>query len=287
MTANHGPNRDDSLTPTPRDEGYTGDLGVVAIATTEQVAGRFWPEAGTVYFPALDRGATRGGTKGGKRPKLDRVPSPSSAERRMRKLKAARLLVRRGHRTPAGVRTSIWMLSKAAFRREARDMGRPDDTYPGWPKGKLQHELDTNDVYFGLAGELDSILEGVCYGPEPAWEWRNERRSYERYSVSWEARPRYHQPDAEVLFCGRLFIVERQTERAREPSETIAKKVEDHNHRAAHIGAKETAQIVFACDAQRDINHALDAAEDSDLPVVAASVAEVVSHLTDEAIKLS
>ncbi len=111
MTANHGPNRDDSLTPTPRDEGYTGDLGVVAIATTEQVAGRFWPEAGTVYFPALDRGATRGGTKGGKRPKLDRVPSPSSAERRMRKLKAARLLVRRGHRTPAGVRTSIWMLS--------------------------------------------------------------------------------------------------------------------------------------------------------------------------------
>ena len=35
MTANHGPNRDDSLTPTPRDEGYTGDLGVVTIATTE------------------------------------------------------------------------------------------------------------------------------------------------------------------------------------------------------------------------------------------------------------
>ena len=205
----------------------------------------------------------------------------------MRRLKAARLLVRRGHRTPAGGRTSIWMLSKAAFRREARDMGRHDDTYPGWPKGKLQHELDTNDVYFGLAGELDSILEGVCYGPDPVWEWRNERRAYERYSVSWEPRPRYHQPDAEVLFCGRLFILERQTERAKEPFETIAKKVRDHNHRAAHLGAKETTQIVFACDTTRDVKHALEAAEDSDLPVVAASVVEAVSHLTDEAIKLS
>lgn len=127
----------------------------------------------------------------------------------------------------------------------------------------------------------------VCYGFDPAWEWRNESRSYERYSVSWKPRPRYHQPDAEVLFCGRLFIVERQTERAKETSEAIAKKVHDHNHRAAHLGVKETAQIVFACDTLRDTNHALKAAEDSDLPVVAAPVAEVVSPLTDEALKHS
>ena len=284
MKNNHGPHRDDSFTPTPRDEGLSGDLGVASIAFTEQIAGRFWPEVGTVYFPSLERGAAEAEKKGGKRPIQHRTPSPTSAERRLRMLKAARLLVRRGHRTPAGGRTSIWMLSKAAFRREARDMGRPDDTYPGWPKGKLQHELDTNEIYFQLAGDLDAVFEGVCYGPDPVWEWRNERRAYERYGLSWETRPRYHQPDAEVLFLGRLFILERQTERAKEPFETIAKKVEAHNHRAAYLGAKGTAQIVFACDRLGDINNALKTARDSDVPVVAAPVSEVVSHLTDEAL---
>jgi hypothetical protein len=286
MATNHGSNRDDGITPTPRDEGVFGDLGIVDIADTAQVAGRFWPEAKTVYFPAINPGEAERGKKGGKRPTLGMVPSPPSAERRLRRLKAARLLVRRGHRNSLG-RTSIWMLSKGAFRREVRDMGRPDDTYPGWPKSRVQHFLDTNDLYFQLAGELDTILEGVCHGPYPVWEWRNERRAYERYSVSWEPRPRYHQPDAEVLFCGQLFIVERQTERSREPSEVIAKKVQDHNSRAEYLGKKEATQILFACDTQRDTNHALRAAEDSDLPVVAASVAEVVSHLTDEALRLS
>lgn len=289
MTIYHTSNRDDQITPTPRDEGVFGDLGVVDILGTDQVAGRFCPETGRVYFPALNPAGADPSKKGGKRDEehvLARTPSTGSAERRLRRLKAARLLVRRGHPTPEG-RTSIWMLSKAAFRREARDMGLHDATYPGWPKSRVQHLLDTNDLYVGLAGELDAVLEGVCYGSEPVWEWRNERRSYERYSVSWEPRPRYHQPDAEVLFCGRLFIVERQAERARKPFEAIAKKVQDHNHRAAHLGVKETAQIVFACDTLRDTNHALKAAEDSDLSVVAAPVAEVVSHLTDEALKHS
>jgi hypothetical protein len=77
------------------------------------------------------------------------------------------------------------------------------------------------------------------------------------------------------------------TERSRGPSEVIAKKVQDHNSRAEYLGKKEATQILFACDTQRDTNHALRAAEDSDLPVVAASVAEVVSHLTDEALRLS
>lgn len=290
MTINHTSNRHDGITPTPRDEGVFGDLGVVDILGTHQVAARFCPEAGRVYFPALDPSGTDPSKKGGRRDDdhvMPRTPSPGSAERRLRRLKAARLLVRRGHRTPGGERTSIWMLSKTSFRREARDMGRHDDTYPGWPKSRVQHLLDTNDLYVGLAGELDAVLEGVCYGPDPAWEWRNERRAYQRYSVSWEPRPRYHQPDAEVLFCGRLFIVERQTGRARETEEAIAKKVQDHNHRAAHVGAKETAQIVFACDTFRDTNHALKAAEDSDLPVVAASVQDVVSHLTDLALEHS
>ena len=290
MTINRTSGRDDGITPTPRDEGFTGDLGVVSIATTEQIAARYCPQLGRVYFPALNPDRADPSKKGGRRDEddfLPDTPSPASAERRMRRLKAARLLVRRGHRRPGGERTSIWMLSKVAFRREARDMGLHDATYPGWPKGKLQHFLDTNDLYFQLAGELDAVLEGVCYGPDPAWEWRNERRSYERYTVSWEPKPRYHQPDAEVLFCGRLFIVERQTARAKETEEAIAKKVQDHNHRAAHIDAKDTAQIVFACDTPRDVNHALKAGQDSDVPVVAASVAEVVSHLTDQALEHS
>jgi hypothetical protein len=290
LTINHTSSRDDGITPTPRDEGLLGDLGVADLLETFQVASRFCPQMGRVYFPALDPAGADPLKKGGKRDEdsvKPRTPSVGSAERRMRRLKAARLLLRRGHRTPGGERTSIWMLSKAAFRREVRDMGLHDATYPGWPKSRVQHLLDTNDLYVGLAGELDAVLEGVCYGSEPVWEWRNESRAYDRYSVSWESRPRYHQPDAEVLFCGRLFIVERQTVRAKETETAIAKKVRDHNHRAAHIGAKETAQIVFACDTLRDTNHALKAAEDSDLPVVAASVAEVVSYLTDEALKHS
>ena len=165
-------------------------------------------------------------------------------------------------------------------------MGRPDDAYPGWPK-RVQHLLDTNDVYFQLAGELDTILRGTCHGPDPVWEWRNEARAYERYSVSWEPQPRYHQPDAEILFCGRLYILERQTERSKETQEAIAKKVRDHNARAEYIGAKERTQIVFACDTSRDIGYAQKAAEDSDLPVVISSVEEVVSHLTDEALRHS
>lgn len=290
MTINHRANKDDQITPTPRDERCFGDLGVSDILETRQLAGRFCPETGRVYFPAMDPARADPSKKGGKRDEehfLPREPSAASAERRLRRLKAARLLVRRGHRTPAGERTSIWMLSKASFRREARDMGLHDATYPGWPKSRVQHFLDTNDLYVGLAGELDAVLEGVCYGADPVWEWRNERRAYERYSVSWEPKPRYHQPDAEVLFCGRLFIVERQTERAKETEEAIAKKVQDHNHRASHIGAKETAQIVFACDTLRDSNHAQKVGQNSDVPVVAASVAEVVSHLTDQALEHS
>ena len=288
MTANHGPNRDDSFTPMPRDEGISGDLGVAEVGTTEQIAARYCPETGTVYFPAVNPAKADPLRKGGRRDDehvLPMEPSPASAERRLRKLKSVRVLGRRGHTTSTG-RTSIWMLSKAAFRREAKYMGRPDDNYPGWPK-RVQHLLDTNDVYFQLAGELDTILKGTCHGPDPVWEWRNEARAYERYSVSWEPRPRYHQPDAEILFCGNVFILERQTERSKKPAEIIAKKVLDHNARADYLDAKEQAKIIFACDTQRDVDNALRAGDDSDLPVVAASVEEVVSYLTDEALRLS
>ena len=54
MTANHGQNKDDSFTPTFRDESASSDLGVVALSSTEQIAARYWPETGTVYFPAID-----------------------------------------------------------------------------------------------------------------------------------------------------------------------------------------------------------------------------------------
>ena len=288
MTANHGPSRDDSFTPTLRDESVSSDLAVIDLGSTEQISARYWPETGTVYFPAIDPAKTDPSKQGGQRGNghiLPREPSPTSAYQRFRKLKAAKILVRRGHSTSRG-RTSIWMLSKTAFRREAKDMGRPEDAYPGWPK-RVQHLLDTNDVYFQLAGELDTILKGTCHGPDPVWEWRNEARAYDRYSVSWETRPRYHQPDAEILFCGKLFILERQTERARETAEAMTKKVRDHNARAEYLNAKEEAQIAFACDTLRDIGYAQKAAEDSDLPVIADSVEEVVSHLTGEALRYS
>lgn len=287
MTEENDKKRYDPLTPTERDEALSSDLANVRVAITEHIAGRFWPASGTVYFPAADPAKTGLSKKGGRLDKnhvLARVPSVGSAERRLRKLKGEKILLRRRHRTKFGA-TGLWMLSKGAFRREVRDLGRHEEPYPGWPKHRLQHLLDTNDVYFQLASELDAIL-GPCHGLDPAWQWLDERRAYERYSVSWETRPRYHQPDAEIRFLGRVFILERQTERARETQEAMRDKVQRHEARAEYLGIGDRTQILFACDTLRDIGYAQKAGEECGLPVIAGSVEEVVSYLADEALRI-
>jgi hypothetical protein len=173
------------------------------------------------------------------------------------------------------------MLAKGAFRREAEDLRRYGETYPGWPKGRVPHLLDTNDLYVRVAGELDAIL-----GPHPAWEWRDERRAHDEYRIGGSTVK--HQPDAEVrLATGHVFFVERQTERARETAGAIREKVARHAARADHLGKRGEARILFACDTGRDVGYALDAARSSGLPVFAGCVDEAASYLADEALRLS
>lgn len=281
-----------AFTPTARDEAIFTDLYFARILVTEQIAARFWPRAGSVYFPSLDRASADPGLKGGKRDGsrlLPMSPSVSSALRRLQKLREEQLLVSRDHTRPGGKPTRMWMLSKAAFRREAKGLGHHDEPYPGWPKkradgspGKLDHLLDTNDLYVAVAGELDDVL-----GPHPAWEWREERLASENYKRSWESKTRRHQPDAEVDFRGRLFFVERQTRRAKETYEAIAEKVEAHARRADFVGARASAKIVFACDEKRDVGYALEAARAGGPPLFAGTVDEAAVALAEEAQELS
>jgi hypothetical protein len=292
--------RQRSFTPTRRDEALFGDLYNVRIAHTAQLAGRFWPEAGTVYFPAIDPTAKDPDKQGGRRGQvLPRVPSPESCARRLRTLRANRALVSRNHPDP-GISSTIWMLSRTFFRREADDLKLYGEPYPGWLKARTQHLLDTNDLYFALAGDLDAIL-GPGHGPRASWRWLDERRAYDRYEVleGGGLKTRYHQPDAEVRFGDRLFIIERQTRRARETAEALRKKVLDHRARATYeLVAREGRNepplrpcIVFACDTERDLRYAREAADevgdDALLEVFIGTVEEAASYVADEALRLS
>lgn len=282
MTEQNRNRRNRPFTPTPRDEAIFRDLYFARILTTEQIAERFWPGANSVYFPAIDRDRTDTFRKGGKRDKRclqPRVASPGAALRRLQTLREHRLIVSRAHRRPDGSRTQIWMLSRGSFRREAEDLDRYDEAYPGWPKGKVQHFLDANDLYVQLAGELDAIL-----GPYPSWEWRDERRSHAEYKSG--GRTRKHLPDAEVRFPGRVFFVERQTPRARKTEEKIREKVMGHEARADYTDERQKARILFACDAGRDLDNARKAALENGLPLFVGTVEEAASHLADEALML-
>jgi hypothetical protein len=279
------------FSPTRRDDHLCGTLYAVEQATTEQLAGRWWPEVGSVYFPSLEAAASKPGDRGGPRDDLDRVrPSAESCARRLRILRSNRFLVSREHEG-----RMIWMLSRSAFRREADDLRRYDEAYPGWLKGRTQHLLDTNDLYFEIAGELDEVLGGGA-GPEPSWTWLSERRAFDRYPAAGgpaARRIRVHMPDAEILFAGRLFIVERQTRRARETRAAMREKLERHRDRAAHLAARARHGegrslrpcVLFACDDRRDARYALEEAET--LPgcpeTFAGSVEAAAAHVVEAA----
>ena len=210
---------------TARDESILRDLYFTRFLSREQIAARFWPEGRSVYFPASDPGRT---ARGGKRYPMPRVPSPASAERRLRSLVDRRYLVRPLEHEGA----ILYLLSKAAFRREAEDVYRQDERYRTWPKSRIPHYLDTNDVYVALAGELDAILGG----PYPNWEWRDEARSHLDYKYGGEDHK--HQPDAEIHFADRVFFVERQTRRSREPRATFDDKMASYATHLDYLDAR-------------------------------------------------
>lgn len=258
---------------TDRDEAVLRDLYFTRILSREQIAARFWPEGRSVYFPASDPGQTR---RGGRRYPMPRVPSPASAERRMRSLITRNYLVDpREHKG-----TLLYLLSKSAFRREAEDLYRDDERYRTWPKSRLPHYLDTNDVYVALAGELDAILGG----PYPNWEWRDEARAHLEYKYAGKGHK--HQPDAEIHFAGHVFFLERQTRRSKEPRATFDKKLAAYATHLDYLDTNDTAQILFACDTERDMNHAREAAHKSGVPTFVGDVSEAVDHVAQLALGL-
>lgn len=258
---------------TNRDEAVLRDLYFTRILSQEQVAARFWPEARSVYFPASDPART---ARGGKRYPMPRVPSPQSAERRLRSLVAHNHLV--PPREHDGV--LLYLLSKSAFRREAEDLYRDDERYRTWPKSRIPHYLDTNDVYIALAGELDAILGG----PYPNWEWRDEARAHIEYKYAGEHHK--HQPDAEIHFAEQVFFVERQTRRSREPRPTFDDKMAGYATHIDYLNMDGRAQVLFACDTERDMNHAREAADAYGVPTFVGDVAEVVDHVSQAALSL-
>ncbi|MGF1471732.1 MAG: hypothetical protein ACFB50_08335 [Rubrobacteraceae bacterium] len=229
MTETQRRKRHRSFTPTERDTRLCQDAYCIRLFSTEQIAERFCSETRSVYFPAIDHAKVDPLKRGGRRPVLHTVPSRTAAGERLKILRRNGLFTSREHRTPDGQMTNVWMLSKSEFRAQAEYRGIDfEERYPGWPTGRIQHTLDTNDLYIEIAGELDTILKGACHGRSPAWLWRDERRAYDRYTLSWDPRPKTHLPDAEVLFLGRLFVIERQTDRARETGKSIRDKVFGH-----------------------------------------------------------
>lgn len=287
MTEFQRKKRHRSFTPTDRDVRLCQDAYCMRLFSTEQIAARFCAETESVYFPAINRAEADPLKQGGRRPVLSRMPSREAAGERLKILRRNGFFVSREHRKPGGQKTNVWMLSKSEFRAQAEYRGvDPEERCPGWPSGRVQHLLDTNDVYVKIAGDLDAAL-GPNHGRSPAWQWLDERHAYDRYTPSWETRPKIHQPDAEVLFCGRLFVIERQTERARETEEEMRKKVFRHKVRAEHPGDATHLSVVFACDVERDANYARQAADDAGLELFAGTVDEAADHIVDWALRLS
>jgi hypothetical protein len=277
------------FTPTSRDDRLCQDGYCMRLFSTEQIAERFCEETESVYFPAIDPAAADPLKRGGKRPILRMVPSRKAANERLKILRTNGLFVSREHRKPGGSKTNVWMLSKSEFRAQAEYRGvDPEERYPGWPRGRVQHLLDTNDLYVKIAGDLDATL-GPNHGRDPGWEWLDERRAHDRYAVSWDPRPRYHQPDAEVLFCGCTFVVERQSGRAKETEGAIRQKVLRHKERAAYLLLAERSElsVVFACDQERDARYAREAAQEAGLALFAGTLEGAADHLIDAAMRLS
>ena len=235
---------------TERDEAMLRDLYFAPGLTTRQIK--------RMYFDALN-----------------------TAKYRMYRLRKKGLVVnlvlaREGERSEV-----LWKLSKRAFEREAEAAGRAKERYRTWPKGRLPHLMDTNDLFVETSYALDEAL-----GQYPAWEWVDEPRATERYESYGERRQ--HQPDAEIRFAGRRFFVERETRRAKQAPEAFEAKMHRYATYLRYAGLEGGgAEVLFASDAERDARHALEAGRRHGVPTVAGPLEEIAAHLARRAVAAS
>lgn len=177
---------------------------------------------------------------------------------------------------------TVWMLNKKAFEREIEILRREGESYREWPKHRaIPHLVDTNDIYMEIAEEMSRFLGE----PPEGWDWRNEAQAWTRYNHGGESG-RVHQPDAEVHFADSIYFLERQTRRARKTAEQIEEKLEGHRRyirRLRSQGNDSEIEILFACDEERDMDYALQAAEKLGLGMTAGETEQIAEHLIEKA----
>lgn len=174
---------------------------------------------------------------------------------------------------------TVWMLTRGAFEREIEDLRREDESYKTWPKPKIiPHFVDTNDVFVGVAGELDRLLGG-----HPAWEWKDERRMVGTGSRTGKKKDE-KLPDAEIAFSGNRYFLERQTERARATRGEIEEKIDGHRRYVQRLEERPGAiELLFACDKDRDMDYALEAAQKHQVAMTAGTPQQIIEHLIEQA----
>lgn len=177
---------------------------------------------------------------------------------------------------------TVWMLNKSAFEREAQILGREGEPYRKWPKPRaIPHLVDTNDLYLEIVDDLNEMLGELPEG----WDWRNEAQAWRRYDHGGK-HGWVHQPDAEIHFAGHIFFIERQTERARKTYDKIEEKLEGYSRyikRLRNRGIEGEIEILFACDEERDMDYALEAAEKYGLGMTAGDTKQIADHLREQA----
>ena len=182
-----------------------------------------------------------------------------------------------------GKRETVWHLSKEAFEMVAGDLEIDDDYTPKQLGEKRTRDcLKANEVFVVAKPLLEEEL-----GDYPNWEWRHEKRAYDYY---WYLEdPQHHRPDAQVLFCDHLFIIERQTRESHVTREEIYDKVSGH-HLYVTIELRkdlEEVEVLFACDDERVAEIARRAGEHYGISVRAYSPYKTADYLYNRAAYLS
>ncbi|MDN5697256.1 MAG: replication-relaxation family protein [Rubrobacter sp.] len=174
---------------------------------------------------------------------------------------------------------TVWMLTRGAFEREIENLNREGERYKGWPKARaIPHFVDSNDVFIGIARTLDRKL-----GEHPAWEWKDQARITQHRGRGVKQRNQ-KLPDAEISFAGHRFLLERQTGRAKAKKEEIVEKITGHQRYIRRLDTDaENIEVLFACDVERDMDYAVDAAEERQIAMTAGTPGQIIEHLLDTA----
>ena len=187
--------------------------------------------------------------------------------------------------------TTIWTLTRPAFEREVEGLRREGERYRDWPSAHaIPHFLDTNDVFIDISEEMDGIL-----GKRPAcdwmgrtpWDWKQEPLAREAFKDG-EGKG-VHRPDAEINFAGNRYFLERQTERARKTAKQIDDKINDdyrrYIRRQRREGFEGELEVLYACDEERDMRYANDAANRHGIQMISGKPGYIAEYIVGKAME--